>query len=179
MDSKTNNRVLVKEKRKKITNNELKQKIITKKLLENRHILNSKNILVYISMNDEVSTRYLIEELFELKKNIYAPKLLGKEIKFYKIKSFEDLKKGKFNILEPSGYIELDSNEAVIIVPGLLFDKEGNRLGYGGGYYDRFLKNKDFYKIGICFSDFLVDKIEIEEHDIKMNLVITEKENGI
>ena len=67
------------------------------------------------------------------------------------------------------------NTNSCIIVPGLLFDKNNNRLGYGGGYYDRFLANNNIYKIGICFSNFLVDKIIIDKNDIKMDEVITER----
>ena len=68
-----------------------------------------------------------------------------------------------------------DFENSVIIVPGLMFDKELNRLGYGKGYYDKYLKSKNIYKIGLCYSCNLIDSLEIEEHDIKMDLVITEE----
>ena len=77
--------------------------------------------------------------------------------------------------MEPIGE-EYTGNIDLIIVPGVIFDREKNRLGYGKGYYDRYLSNKDIYKIGICFSDQVIDLLPSESHDIKMNIIITEKE---
>ena len=175
MVSKDELRIFTKNKRKEITNKIEKEIIITKKLLNHSKIKISKNILIYISTNDEVSTINLIKELFKLNKNVYAPRVIEKNINFYKINSLEELKLSKHKILEPISDIEYKfSLNSVCIVPGLLFDKLGNRLGYGGGYYDRFLSNNNIYKIGVCFSEFLIDKLDTLEHDIKMDEVITE-----
>ena len=85
---------------------------------------------------------------------------MDKNIEFYKVDSLKELKKSKYNILEPVSNIKYQNHSlGVAIIPGLLFDKNNNRLGYGGGYYDRFLKNKNIYKIAICFSEFIIDKI--------------------
>ena len=175
MDSKNVLRSISKNKRKNILNKEFKEKIITTKILKDKKVINTKNILIYVSMKEEVSTKILIEELLKLKKNIFVPKVIGKEIKFYKIESLMELKISNLGILEPVGEIQYKgSKDAVCIVPGLLFDKFNNRLGYGGGYYDKFLSENEVYKIGICFKEFLIDKINVDKHDIKMNKVITE-----
>ena len=174
--SKSSLRTYAKSLRNDIKDKELKEEIIRKKILNHPKVKNSQNILIYISIDNEVSTIKLIEELFKLNKNIYAPRIVDKEIEFYKFMNFSELKKAKYNILEPTKNIKYNNTlNSVIIVPALLFDKNNNRLGYGGGYYDRFLKNKNIYKIGICFSEFLIDKIDVLEHDIKMDEVITER----
>lgn len=174
MVSKTQLRKIYKNKRKEIKNKELKEKIITKKIINHEKIINSKNILIYVSKDFEVSTIEIIKELLNLNKNVYVPKVIGNIIKFYKIESLDELELSSLKILEPTSDKEFDNNQtSICIVPGLLFDKNNNRLGYGGGYYDRFLKSSNTYKIGICFKEFIVDRIETEEHDIKMNLVIT------
>ena len=148
----------------------------SKDLLRKEAILKRKNILIYVSKEDEVDTINLILELFKLKKNIYVPKVEKDIINFYQINSLFDLKLGKFNILEPISKIKITNyQDSVIIVPGLLFDLNNNRLGYGGGYYDKFLQDKNIYKIGICYSFFKIDKINSEKHDIKMDLIITEE----
>ena len=166
----------VKLKRKEIINKKELDEMIKNKLLNHEYIINSQNILIYISMNLEVDTINLIKELFKLKKNLYAPRIEGDVIKFYKFNSLDELKINKFKILEPISNIEIKSyKNCLIIVPGLLFDKNNNRLGYGGGYYDRFLSNLDIYKIGVCYSEFLIDFLEVFEHDIKMNIVVTER----
>ncbi|MBQ8892502.1 MAG: 5-formyltetrahydrofolate cyclo-ligase [Bacilli bacterium] len=175
MDSKNKLREIVKNRRKNIVDKEQKESIITYKILNNYNVLNCNNILVYISTHCEVSMINLINELFKLKKNVYVPKVIGKDMKFYKIESFDNLLKSSFGILEPINGVEYNYNLGdVVIVPGLLFDKYNNRIGYGGGYYDKFLKDKNMYKIGVCFREFYVEKIECESHDIKMDLVVTE-----
>ena len=159
-----------------IKNKLLKEDIITKKLLENAIIKNSSNVLIYMSTKSEVSTSNILNELLKLKKNIYIPKVEGKKIEFYKFTSISDLVLGNFNILEPIPVNKLKNfKSSVIVVPGLLFDKVGNRLGYGGGYYDRYLENKNIYKIGICFKEFLIDKLNVNNYDIKMDEVITDE----
>ena len=171
----------VKLKRKEVLNKKDLDEIIMIKLLKNKYIINSQDILVYISKELEVDTINLINELIKLKKNLYAPRIEGDIIKFYKFNDLNELKRNKFKILEPISNKEIKNyKNSCIIVPGLLFDKNNNRLGYGGGYYDKFLSNKIIYKIGICYSCFLVDKLIVDSHDIKMDEVITDGgQNGI
>ena len=166
--------------RKEINNKKRKEQEILKKLLANKTLQESENILIYLSIENEVSTWDLLDELWKLGKNVYVPRIENNEMNFYQISSLKELKLGKFKIMEPITSLKYENiKRDCIIVPGLLFDKEGNRLGYGGGYYDKYLANKNLYKIGICFSNFLVNKIKTEEHDIKMDLIICEVSNGI
>lgn len=163
-------------KRKHILNKEEKDKIITRKLLDNFYIKNSKNILVYLAKSEEVNTFLFINSLFKLRKHVYAPKIEGKIMNFYEITSLDDLILGKFNILEPtSDKLFKNQENSCMIVPGLLFDEDNNRLGYGGGYYDKYLYDNNIYKIGICYDFFKVEKLKVEKYDIKMNEVITER----
>ncbi len=164
------------EKRKLIKNKQILDEKIKNNLLSEEIIRKRKNILVYVSLKDEVDTISLIKELFKLEKNVYVPKVIGSKIVFYKINSLNELKIGSFNILEPTGNLAFDnSSDSCIIVPGLLFDNFNNRLGYGKGYYDRFLSNLDIYKIGICYQEFKVAKLKTLKHDVKMDKVITER----
>ena len=84
------------------------------------------------------------------------------------------MRKGKFGILEPTSKVSLVDPD-LVVVPGLAFDLHLHRLGYGKGYYDRFLKSTSSYKIGICFDFQIVEKIPNESHDQKMDEVISEK----
>ena len=178
VNSKEELRKYVLNKRKYISRKEKKDEIIKNKLLNTTYIKNSKDILIYVSKEFEVDTISLINELLRLEKNVYVPKINNKTMTFYKLNSLSELKLGYFNILEPTSntkYLENICNNRCIIVPGLMFDKFNNRLGYGGGYYDKFLSNNDIFKIGICYSEFKVEKISVLNHDIKMDLVITER----
>ena len=165
-------RQYAKTKRKEIVNKHEKDLQITKNILNNPLVLKSKNILVYLSTPFEVDTFELISKLKD--KNIYAPRIEKQEINFYKL-DLNNLKMNKYHILEPLGTDKITNfQDTVILVPGLMFDQTGNRLGYGGGYYDKFLSNKSLFKIGICYQELLIPKLEVEEHDIKMDMIITE-----
>ena len=92
---------------------------------------------------------------------------------FYKIDSYDDIQPGYFNIPEPKSNIKLRTPD-IIIVPGVAFSYEFERLGYGGGFYDTYLCDKDILKIAICFEFQMMDKLPVEEHDIKMDMIVTE-----
>lgn len=174
--SKDSLRKLALSKRKNIEKKHAKEEIISKKILNHDKIKSNSDILIYISKKDEVSTIKLINGLLGLGKNIYVPKIVDKDISFYQINSFADLVLGSFNIQEPITKRKFNQKNGVIIVPGLMFDKYNNRLGYGMGYYDRYLnKTCNLYKIGICFSEFLTDELVVDKYDVKMDEVITER----
>ena len=138
----------------------------------------SKKIAIYYSTKDEVDTINLIKYSLKENKEVYLPKVTGKkEMSFYRITSLDkkNFTKSKFGILEPIEENKTDSIE-LTIVPGICFDKEKNRLGYGGGFYDTYLQKNKTYKIGLCYHNNLIDKLPKEEHDIPMDMIITEKE---
>ena len=139
----------------------------------------SINIFIYISFSNEINTRNIIEKAFKDKKNAFIPKVYkdDKLMKAIKLNSIDELKKNSMGILEPiddSNYIEKE-NIDLIVVPGVVFDKECNRIGYGGGYYDRYLKDikSKKNKIALAYDLQIVDKIESEVHDIKVDYIIT------
>jgi small GTP-binding protein len=93
------------------------------------------------------------------------------------INSMDDMKKGAYGILEPKTVRKADENNIdVILVPGLAFDRNGGRMGFGKGYYDRLLESSKAVKIGLCYDFQILEKIPTEIHDVPMNFVITEKE---
>lgn len=137
------------------------------------------NIFIYISFSNEINTRNIIEKAFEDKKNVFIPKVYkdDKSMKAIKLNSFNELKKNSMGILEPmddSNFIEKE-NIDLIIVPGVVFDNECNRIGYGGGYYDRYLEDikSKGNKIALAYDLQIVDEIECESHDIKVDYIIT------
>jgi len=172
------------EKRKKLSEEEVKEK--SKKVIDNLRALEefqkAKNILFYVSVNNEVDTREIIKELLK-EKNIIIPYTIKNKPAIFlsELKDFVELEPKAFGILEPKEkYIrEFDGEKLdLVIVPGIVFDKNGHRIGYGYGYYDRFLKTiaKDVVKIGLAFDFQLVDKVPEEEHDVPLDIVVTEKE---
>ena len=98
----------------------------------------------------------------------------SKTMNFHTIDGIENLKKNHLDISEPVNG-EICTNIDVVIVPGIAFDKSGNRLGFGSGYYDKFLNlHASIYKIALAFDFQLIDTIDIQEHDVPMDLIITE-----
>ncbi len=146
---------------------------------------NAEVILMYASRQDEVETLTLIDELLEEgKKSVYCPVTQGDEMEFYKISSLEDLKEGNFHVLEPEPLkerlLELQKDVAYcMLMPGLMFDKKGNRLGYGKGYYDKYLERVpngvNLTTIALSYEAMVKDEIPAEETDWRADYVVTEE----
>lgn len=151
---------------------------IYQRLQELDLIRSSDRILTYISKPDEVDTYSLIEWSFSNQKPLAAPKCIGIQMKFYEINRLEDLQKGSFDVWEPiDGCREVSSfsGNTVCLVPGLAFSTQGDRLGYGKGYYDRFLENFPGITIGLCYDGFILSALPAEKHDRKMDFILSER----
>ena len=136
--------------------------------------IKSKTVFCYVSAKGEAGTHDLIRELSE-KKEVVVPRCIDKEGNMIsvKINSFDELKEGFFGILEPVNTVEFPKDKIdFAIVPALAFDKEGYRLGYGKGYYDRFLSDINPFKLGVCAKEFYLDSLPHDEHDVKMDSVL-------
>lgn len=116
----------------------------------------------------------LLDILLDNNYKIFLPVVADNSMNFYNLKKHADLQKGKFGILEPKkDKLFNPDTPAICFIPGLAFDKQGNRLGRGLGYYDRFLSQyKNIVKVGICYSFQIYEKIPVEKHDKKMDEVI-------
>ena len=144
--------------------------------LENlEQVRNSKKILLYHPMTDEIDVMKAVRKWAETKE-IYLPAIEGDDIVIRQYKSEQDLKIGKYGILEPVGAV-LDNPEEInlVIVPGRAFDICGYRLGRGKGYYDRLLPKMRAIKIGVCFDCQYIFRVPAEEHDIPMDYVVCRK----
>ncbi|AIY84915.1 5-formyltetrahydrofolate cyclo-ligase [Clostridium baratii] len=161
------------------TEKTIKDKKIIEKLKDTKEYKEAKGIFVYIGFGSEINTKILIEDALEDGKEVCVPKVIKKDMVFIKINSLENLVTSSYGILEPVGdknNFNVD-NLGLIIMPGLAFDKQGNRLGYGGGYYDKFLSNNkiNVKKIALAYDFQILDKVPSEEHDIKVDSIITEE----
>lgn len=135
----------------------------------------AETVLCYVSAYGEVGTHNLIKELLSLKRVVVpcCTDRCGNMI-CSEIKSFNDLKEGFFGILEPKSKAAFPKEKIdFAIVPGIAFDKEGYRLGYGKGYYDRFLSDITFFKLGVCQEEFYFSALPHGKHDIRMDSVLT------
>lgn len=148
---------------------------IINKVEKHKAVTGAKTILMYHSLPDEVNTHDAVCRLAQSGKTVLLPKVTGNsdmELRIYR--GANDLEKGAFGIMEPSGELFTDfANIDVAIIPGMAFDENNNRLGRGKGYYDRLLaRMPGVYKIGICFDFQKVDSVPADINDIKMDEVI-------
>ncbi len=136
-------------------------------------IKKAESILLYYPHKNEVDTLPIISDLLKEGKIVLLPKVQGKDIIPIQIKDLSNLKEGYAGIKEPEGNpVSVDSID-VIIVPGVAFDKKGHRLGYGKGFYDRFLKKTKGLKIGLAYDFQVIEELPSEEHDVPLDLIIT------
>jgi 5-formyltetrahydrofolate cyclo-ligase len=155
---------------------------IKHQLLSLREFLDAEIVFFYASFRSEVETHTMIKESLEMGKRVVLPKVRkeGHGVMLYEIKDINELSLGHMGIPEPSfnDAYSLSIDEVdIIVVPGVAFDYSGNRLGYGGGYYDMLLaqKNKKTPIIALAYEEQLVDEIPSEPHDIKIDIIITDK----
>lgn len=135
----------------------------------------AKHIALYVDIRHEVQTHQILADCFQNNKHVYVPRVLTDGMEFYEIASFDDLCKGNFGILEPAFHCpKLQTHLDLMIVPLVMFDSKGNRLGMGGGYYDRYLAMHQCHTIGLAYA-FQHGQFNVFDHDIALNQIITEE----
>ena len=178
MESKKDIRKRVLEKRNCITDKEWedKSRLICEKVVTHPFFLQADAIYCYVDYRSEAGTRRIIEKAWKLGKKVAVPKVLGDEMEFYYIQSYEDLEEGYKGIREPKQTNVAYDEDVLVIMPGAAFDKTCNRIGYGKGYYDKYLQAQPNYKtIAIAFELQMVESIPTEAHDICPDIIITEE----
>ena len=164
--------------RKEIPRRHEKSRRIWEKVLEHPAVVEAKTVFLYLSFGTEVETLPLADELVKRGKRVAVPLCDTKThaMKAVLLPAMENLKAGSYGILEPESDARVISKEEidVILVPALAFDREGYRLGYGGGYYDKFLESFSGRAIGLAFSDCITDKLPREAFDKPVDEVVTE-----
>ncbi len=169
------------QKRNSLNAGEIEQKstVIQARLFSLSEFKRAKTILCYAGVKSEVQTKKMIMDAMALGKIIAVPKsdFEKKTMKAVQIGSLADLEETKFGLFEPKNGKEIPAEEFdLIIVPGIAFDLQGTRLGYGGGFFDKFLQKtkKTAVKIGLAFETNIEEKIPSASHDVKMDKIISE-----
>lgn len=154
---------------------------VYQKLNELEEFVSAKNVLVYYNFKSEVPTEKMIEQMLLSEKKVFIPKVTEERMDFYQIGDLHETATGFFGIPEPTDF-SLEKkysyeDSTVVLVPGALFDFNGKRIGYGGGFYDRFLSSYPNLKtIGLAFEAQMVEKIDINsKKDIDMDYVVTQE----
>lgn len=174
-------RVYMKEKRGDNANRDVKERLLVENLLgvlpvifdERAGACTKRNALVYLSFSSEAPTDKLIQTLKENGYEVYCPRIDGDEM--HAVRFGEDLSISRYGIREPIGE-PFDGEIDVAVLPLLAVDGQGNRLGYGKGFYDRWLaKNERTKRIGYCFDFQVITKVPSENTDQKLDAVVTDK----
>jgi 5-formyltetrahydrofolate cyclo-ligase len=169
---------------KEISKDQNRKTVAENEILENfiktDDFKQAKTIAVYISLPHEFNTSNLIDYALSLDKRVCVPKIFKEnEMRFYEINKKTKYELNKFRTLEPINSNEIFSDDIdLIVTPGVLFHKSGYRLGYGGGFYDRYLSKYKGKTIALTFKETLSNELwDIDKFDIKVNKIITDKKN--
>ena len=178
--------ILTKRNNIDIVEKEKMDRKIRDKFYKSKYYMESKKIFMYVSYDSEINTKEIINKALMDNKKVYVPRTEFKTrlMDAVEITSLENLIESKYGILEPSTeepYInpnELD----LIVVPGVAFDRNGGRVGYGAGFYDRYFKKiskdriKKIKKLALAYSFQVLDNVPMDEQDVPVSCIITEKE---
>lgn len=166
------------QKRDQLTKREWSEKtsLICKKVLNHPFFLESDTIYCYVDYRNEVGTRDIIESAWKQGKRVAIPKIHGEQMLFGYLSDWSDLTEGYKGILEPLVFCMAEAENPLVIMPGAAFDRQRNRIGYGKGYYDRFLEQYAQCKtLGLAFECQLVEQIPADPFDICPQVLITEE----
>lgn len=185
METKSEIRKRILQIRGQLTQDEVvkKSEAIIQQVLKTPEYQEADNVLLYADYNNEVMTKGLFENCIKHRKKVYFPKTdhLTGTMEFYRVISVQQLEKGFKGIPEPkeiseNRYKMNKSEDTLVILPGVAFDINGYRVGYGKGYYDKYLSDKrQLSTIALAFACQIVDEVPYDEYDIKMDKVVTEE----
>lgn len=155
---------------------EEKSHLIYEKVIAHPFFLNADAVYCYVDYNHEADTHAIIEKAWKLHKKTAVPKVNGDSMEFYYIKSFSELQEGHFHILEPAAAFPAADENVLVIMPGTAFDEKRNRIGYGKGYYDKYLqKHTNYRTMAIAFDFQIVEFIPADAYDICPEVIVTEE----
>jgi len=162
-------RIEAKEIRKKLDMKKASEKLVSL-LRTKKYYKTAQNVMIFFPLEDEIDVTPLLKD----DKNFYLPRVLGKELKVCPYKEGDELKLSHFKIYEPLTEEVETSKLDLVIVPALMADKNNNRLGYGGRYYDRFLNNNpSVISVALIPQELMVDSLPHDPWDIKITHIIS------
>lgn len=180
ISSKKEIRTKVKKYRREAVPKELRKnsRIICRQFLLLPEYQAAKAVFAYMDCKNEVETESVIGQCWRDGKIVAVPKVFGEQMKYYAITSYEDLEDGYFGIREPKheALQEIVCEDGLMILPGVAFDEDRHRVGYGGGFYDRYLAaHPDMKKVAFAFEFQVFENVPFETFDIRPEKIITEK----
>lgn len=175
MDKKELRR-MIREKKRAMTQQEIQDasRRLFDLFIQTPQYQNAKTVYGYLPYNQEVRTVPILERSLADGKRIAVPKVFGDEMKFIYLDDLSRVESGYSGIPEPvDDGPEGDDPQALVLMPGLVFDPQGHRIGYGGGFYDKFLcKEPEHPTVALCYGFQVLDHIETDEYDIPVDCVL-------
>ena len=147
---------------------------LCRKFLQTEEYRRARTLYGYLPYNQEVRTEAILEQAMADGKKVAVPKVYGDEMKFIYLEDLTQVEKGYSGIPEPiADHPVAEDESALVLMPGLAFDPQGHRIGYGGGFYDKFLSREPNHPtVALCYEFQVVEKLETEEFDIPVDTVI-------
>lgn len=147
--------------------------LLAQQLFSHPLYLAANTLYAYLSYNQEVRTAPIIQKALSQGKRVAVPKIYGTEMRFVYITENSVIAPGYKGIPEPVEDSIADDSSALVLMPGLAFTAEGQRMGYGGGFYDRFLEKEPHPTVALCFDFQLLSQLPTEEHDLPVDAVLS------
>ena len=166
----------IREKKRAMTELQIEEasRRLGEKFIASSYYQAAQTIYGYLPYNQEVRTVPMLEQALKDGKRVAVPKVYGEEMRFIYLEDLSQVEKGYAGIPEPIADAPVaDDPEALVLMPGLAFDPQGHRIGYGGGFYDKFLEREPNHPtVALCYDFQMLESLETEEHDIPVDLVI-------
>lgn len=183
METKTDIRKRILKKRTELSTDEVKEKsdIICRHIAQNQAFLAADIIYGYMPIRKEADILPVLRLALRMGKTVGLPRVAGDDMDFYRICDFSELETGSFSVMEPAEHCPILKETGMMLIPMTAFDTDGNRLGYGKGFYDRYIrKSRENYKsnnslFGVAYEFQKTPAIPGEETDCPMDYIITEK----
>lgn len=182
MESKKEIRKMIKERRALLTKEERENldNAIFQKVISSKEYKEAKTIFIFVSYDTELDTHRIIKEALKDGKRVTVPKVISKEegMDAVEIKNFDDLESGAYGILEPKdNKLKIDEKSIdICYLPGVAFDRRGGRVGYGGGFYDRFLRKlkENCPRIALAYGFQVLEEVPMDDNDETIDGIITD-----
>ena len=172
-------RIQIKEQKRQMTAHQIESasQRLTELFVATEQFRQAKTVYGYLPYNQEVRTTGLLQRALQEGKRVAVPKIYGDEMRFIYLDDLSLVEKSSFGIPEPIADEPVaDDPTALVLMPGLAFTKRGDRMGYGGGYYDKFLANEPNHPtVALCYDFQIVDRIPTDDHDIPVDIVLSAK----
>lgn len=169
----------IKEQKRQMTAHQIESasQRLTELFVATEQYRQAKTVYGYLPYNQEVRTIGLLQRALQEGKRVAVPKIYGDEMRFIYLEDLSLVEKSSFGIPEPIADEPVaDDPTALVLMPGLAFTKRGDRMGYGGGYYDKFLANEPHHPtVALCYDFQIVDRIPTDDHDIPVDIVLSAK----